>query len=45
LAAVEAVAVDDIDGDSIIDLADEEPLPSSPDYAPKKKKSKKKNKK
>lgn len=45
LAAVEAVAMDDIDGDSIIDLADEEPLPSSPDYAPKKKKSKKKNKK
>ena len=43
----ESVLVEDadIDDESVIDLADEEPLPSSPDYAPKKKKSKKKNKK
>lgn len=43
----EPVLVEDagIDGESVIELADEEPLPSSPDYAPKKKKSKKKNKK
>lgn len=35
------VGVTDIDDESVIELVDEEPLPSSPDYAPKKKKNKK----